>query len=113
MMRLCSVIPVLCLLPFLFTGLIGLVTFGELPSYGIHPDPSSLGIDWLALPGICLLVISAFLLPVVMITLLVDPDKPVRLTSKTLIYFLPSAFSIACFAVLRFGFPHFFAWIMD
>ena len=111
--RLLALIPVLYLVFILFVGIYGVISFGEVPIYGFHQDPSNLGLAWLT--GIALLIfMAAFLTTPILLFLIADEIFNKRKFSPQVkIYLALTGLSLICWIILKYRFPSFFAWIMD
>ena len=66
LIRMALLLPVLHLLLVMGLGIAGFIKFGEIPSYGIHPDPHSIGLSWINGIAILVWVLSFLILPIVL-----------------------------------------------
>jgi hypothetical protein len=93
--------------------LIATITFGAIPRYGIHPDPSSFGYDYVYDLGSFLLLISFFLLPIwIFVTILsLKSWKQLLERDRTNIFIV--LLSIIMFLILKYYAVSTFLWFMD
>ena len=106
-------IPAIGLLSFLSIGIIGALHFGELPVYGVHPDPYSLGISWISLITIASACISFITIPI-SVFLAIDALFNRLIFSKLdLACWIICISSITCFVLVKMQAPAFFSWIVD
>ena len=94
-------------------GIIGTYNFGETPVYGKHPDPYSLGINWLSAIGLIIATIGFFVVPVLLVMTINSLIKGNKIFLIDKVFLLFGALSIAGFFILKYGFSSFFSWIMD
>jgi hypothetical protein len=111
--RLLATIPVLYFLLIFFVGVAGIISFGEVPQYGLHPEPSDLGVAWIT--GIALLILMAgYLITPILLFLIADEVFNKRkFNPKVKIHLALACLSLVCWIILKYFFPSFFAWIMD
>ncbi len=113
----------LSLLPFtwfiwlLYVGTYGILHFKEIPVYGRHPDPSSLGLDmfWLPVYGFFTNIYLFPLYCVFTIVLLISHFKNPKIKLRKIeifIIMLPIVVLSICFGS-SYLLPDFFEWIMD
>ncbi|MEZ4804389.1 MAG: hypothetical protein R2852_02595 [Bacteroidia bacterium] len=111
--RVLGYIPLIPLLAFLLIGLIGIIQFSEIPVYGINPDPSSLGNNWINGLAIITAFISFITIPTsILLTIHLTLNK-IEFRKSDYLSLTVMAISILGFLVLKYEMSDFFLWIMD
>ena len=111
--RIALLLPVLHLLLVMGIGITGLIKFGEIPSYGTHPDPYSIGLSWINGFALLVWVLSFLILPIVLFVITDSLFKRDGAWRGIIVHLTLAFTAIFLFFVFRFYFPSFFQWIMD
>ena len=113
LIRMALLLPVLHFLLVIGLGIAGFIKFGELPSYGIHPDPHSIGLSWINGFALLVWILSFFILPIVLFVVTDSLLKREKVWRGIIIHLTLAFAAIFLFFCFRYYFPSFFQWIMD